>query len=224
MKRTILGWCLANTCVGTLAVLGHQSPAANAAAITPPESSTTSTTSTTTSTTVVVTVPSTTEAPTSTTVQVTVEVPTTESSPPPSLGESYNQAIPSPWRNAIPLYVKIIPGPTSWTDPRHGILVSEKQASRSYEELLFTIGHEFGHQIAYLYGDVWNYGGAPPVGWPGQHDPEAWADCVGQAFTGHRFSDRCSSASLAFTQDWLASGPSSHEVTYPGFVPGEPSP
>lgn len=169
---------------------------------------------------------------TTTTTSVPVKVTTTtvaavveEATPveaAPSLEEAFAQAVPAVWRDALPMYIDIIPGSTSWSDPRHGIHVSERHANRSYGELLFTIAHEFGHQISYIFGDVWNYGGAPPVGWPGNAsgDQETWADCVGQAFTGHRFGNRCTSADLAFTQDWLSVGPYGHAITYPGATLG----
>lgn len=234
MKR-ILVWCAINITIGTLAIVGHSPAEAKVAPVVTPIVEVTTTTeaavpstteavalTTTTTEVPVTTVPPTTVPKVTTT---TVAAPVVEEEVPveaPSLEGAFAEAVPAVWRNALPMYIDIIPGNTSWTDPRHGIHISERHANRSYGELLFTIAHEFGHQIAYIFGDVWNYGGAPPVGWPGNTsgDQETWADCVGQAFTGHRFGNRCTSADLAFTQDWLSAGPYGHEITYPGATLG----
>jgi hypothetical protein len=114
--------------------------------------------------------------------------------------------------------LEIIEGNTSWASPSGVIQISSAHMSGSSAHLRATLAHEFGHLVAFRYGDS-AYNGAAPKGWPsyGPRPEESWADCVSQAFTGivdpsHGLPP-CSGASLAWTQDWLGQGPAAHTPT-----------
>ncbi len=125
---------------------------------------------------------------------------------------SFQAAVPSTWRSAIPVQLEVIAGNVSWAEPSGRILVSEAHATGPQQRLSSLVAHEFGHLIAFRYGSR-AYNGAAPSGWPAYSDrpEEAWADCVATAFTGiataHHGLPVCSGESLSWTQSWLAQGP-----------------
>ena len=127
------------------------------------------------------------------------------------LRAAYDAVIPAAWQAAITVTLEPIAGTTSWGWPSGRIEIAESHA-RSDATMRVTIAHEFGHLIAFRYGSQ-AYNGAAPSGWPAysSQPAEAWADCVAAAFTGDRTPSHglpaCSGASLAWTVDWLASGP-----------------
>jgi hypothetical protein len=130
---------------------------------------------------------------------------------------AYEAAVPTVWRNAIPVTLRIIPGSTSWGHSSGLIEIGETIVPR-WDLLRTTLAHEFGHLIAYGYGSQ-AYLGAAPAGWPEYSDMpvEGWADCVAWAFTGIADPSHglppCPSSSLSWTQSWLAQGPGAHPRT-----------
>jgi hypothetical protein len=142
--------------------------------------------------------------------------------PPPSrrarVEEAFVTSIPAGWRAAIPVRLVVIPGQTSWAVPGGEIRVAATHADASMPKLRAVLAHEFGHLIAFRYG-AQTYNGAAPKGWPayGARPEEAWADCVSQAATGvldpSYGQPPCGGASLSWTRQWLAAGPSAHPVT-----------
>jgi hypothetical protein len=122
------------------------------------------------------------------------------------------EAVPGRWRAAIPVSFQVIAGRTSWSSFSGLIQVGDGQLTSAVPHATFIIAHEFGHLIAWHYGtDAFN--GAGPAGFPytGQMPEEMWADCVAQAFTGSSYPTPglhgCPSDALAFTTQFLTSGP-----------------
>jgi hypothetical protein len=120
---------------------------------------------------------------------------------------AYHDTIPDKWKAEVPVHYEVRPGSTSLSFPDGLEAISSFHATGPLARLEFVVAHEFGHEIAFKFGSG-AYNGAAPTGWPGPDDPEAWADCVGVAFTGRPSpiaSHQCpDSASLAFTVEWLA--------------------
>ena len=93
-------------------------------------------------------------------------------------------AIPRQWRESVPVVWSVaeVGGgqlALAYYDGR--IIVSPRLMSRSAEEVLFTVAHEMGHQIAYAL--ISPRAGMPPQGFvdiaPPYNDVrEGWADCA----------------------------------------------
>jgi hypothetical protein len=120
--------------------------------------------------------------------------------------------VPGNWRQALPVTLSIIEGPTSlsWTDGR--IEVGSVHATGDWTRLQAVMGHEFGHQVGFHYGSQAHLGAAPE-GWPpsGEVPPEeAWADCVSGSYIAYY---PCGGSSQPWTVDWLAPGPDAHPRT-----------
>jgi hypothetical protein len=119
--------------------------------------------------------------------------------------------VPTAWRQAVPVRLSIIDGPTSlsWTDGR--IEVGSVHASGDWARLQAVMAHEFGHQVGFGYGSQAEPGAAPQ-GWPPSGSPlvEGWGDCVSRAFISYY---PCGGGSLTWTSDWLAPGPAAHPRT-----------
>lgn len=99
-------------------------------------------------------------------------------------------AIPREWRESVPVVWTVGNAgrghlALSYLDGR--TILSPRLMSRSAEELLATVAHEMGHQIAFaLVSPVF---GMPPQGFmdiaPSYNDVrEGWADCVARVWTG----------------------------------------
>ena len=185
-RRLLTGW-IALVLVGSLAGLAVRpdSPDPRVATVAQAPRATTTTVA-----------PTTTLAPTTT---------TTAPPPPPT-------TVPGRWLAAIPVSFQVISGKTSWSSFSGLIQVGDWQLTHSVGDAKFTLTHEFGHLIAWHYGtDAFN--GAGPAGFPysGQLPEEMWADCVAQSFTGTSYPTYplgpCPSDALAFTTQFLASGP-----------------
>lgn len=98
----------------------------------------------------------------------------------------------------------------SYRDGR--IVISPRLMNRSSEEVLATVAHEMGHQIAFALVDP--AFGTPPQVFveraPGYNDiREGWSDCVARAWTGSTFhtlseSRPCSSETAQFVAGLLA--------------------
>jgi hypothetical protein len=186
----------------------------------PPAPTTTTTTAPpppppTTTTTVPVTVPPTTPKPRATT---TTAAPTPVAAAAPVApvdGPAYamglvQQVVPATWLAKVPVHIQIIAGKTSWSSWGGLIEIDEWHLFKSsVAHAQNTLAHEWGHQVAWLYGtDVYN--GAPPAGFPAS-GAEQWADCVAEALTGTSYPSsglgRCPAAALSFTSSFLAAGP-----------------
>jgi len=119
--------------------------------------------------------------------------------------------VPSVWRQALPVQLSIIEGPTSlsWTDGR--LEVGTVHATGDWTRLEAVMAHEFGHHVAFGYGSQAELGAAPE-GWPpsGASPVETWADCVSSSYIPYY---PCGGSSLTWTSDWLAAGPAAHPRT-----------
>lgn len=120
---------------------------------------------------------------------------------------AYQDTIPDHWKALVPVHYELRGDSTSLSFPDGLESISAFHANGAYARLQFVIGHEFGHEIAFRFGSGAYYGAAPE-GWPGPADPEAWADCVGVAFTGRPSpiaAHQCTEGpALDFTVNWLA--------------------
>jgi hypothetical protein len=120
--------------------------------------------------------------------------------------------IPVVWRDALPVQLSIIEGPTSWSAPDGTIQVGSVHATGEWDRLRAVMGHEFGHQVGFFYGSQ-EHNGAAPTGWPpsGYTPPEeAWADCVSASYFAYY---PCGGSSQAWTADWMGQGPGAHPRT-----------
>jgi len=101
-------------------------------------------------------------------------------------------AIPRQWRESVPVVwsvAEVGDGQLALAYYDGRIILSPRLMSRSAEEVLFTVAHEMGHQIAYAL--ISPRAGMPPQGFvdiaPPYNDVrEGWADCVARAWTGSR--------------------------------------
>jgi len=101
-------------------------------------------------------------------------------------------AIPRQWRESVPVVWSVAEmggGQLALAYYDGRIVLSPRLMARSAEEVLFTVAHEMGHQIAYAL--VSPRAGMPPQGFvdiaPPYNDVrEGWADCVARAWTGSR--------------------------------------
>jgi hypothetical protein len=131
---------------------------------------------------------------------------------------AYLASVPGPWRSAIPVRFELIPGDTSWAYSDGTIKIGSTHANGPESILRATVAHEFGHLIAFRYGSQ-AYTGAAPEGWPtySGRPEEAWADCVGRAFSGVSAPSHglpaCAGSSLSWAADWLRAGPGAHPAT-----------
>jgi hypothetical protein len=158
---------------------------------------------------------------------VTIAPPTTVAPPPPpasvvnepapAASAEYamsliGQVVPARWLAAVPVRFQVIPGNTSWSSWGGLIEVGEWHLTSSVARAKNVLTHEWGHQVAWLYGtDAYN--GAPPAGFPhsGSNTEEQWADCVAEALTGTSYPTgglgRCPGDALAFTAAFFARAP-----------------
>ena len=131
---------------------------------------------------------------------------------------AFDGAVPTAWRQAVPVQLSIIEGSTSlsWTDGR--LEVGTVHATGEWARLGAVMAHEFGHHVAFRYGAQAELGAAP-AGWPpsGEVPVERWADCVSNTFTGYGYASHgqapCSGSSQTWTNDWLVPGPAAHPRT-----------
>lgn len=134
------------------------------------------------------------------------------------LQRSFEAAVPTAWRLAVPVRFAVSDGQYSWAHTSGLIEIARAHASGDAAGLGDLLAHEFGHLIAFRYGTQ-AYAGAPPAGWPGTapRPEEAWADCVQRAFTGRSTGTHgqqpCDGHPLAWTTEWLAKGPLAHPRT-----------
>jgi hypothetical protein len=192
--------------VPTAAVVTTTVPSTTVPATTAPATTAPATTVPATTVPATSVVPPTTAAP-QPSVAITVSAPDTPSDPIDRVLAAYRDTIPDKWKAEVPVHYEVRAGSTSLSYPDGLEAISSFHATGSFVRLEFVIGHEFGHQIAFKFGSG-AYNGAAPAGWPGPSDPEAWADCVGVAFTGRPSpiaSHQCpEGAALTFTVEWLA--------------------
>jgi hypothetical protein len=114
-------------------------------------------------------------------------------------------AIPLDWRQLVPVVWSIgevSPGSLALTFYDGTTIVSPRLLRRSSEELLATIAHEMGHQIAISL--VPANDGSPPRGFvefvpgnPYNRFDEGWADCVSRVWTGSSIHTSSESASCS---------------------------
>jgi hypothetical protein len=120
--------------------------------------------------------------------------------------------VPTGWRQALPVQLSIIDGPTSLSGNNGTIQVGSVHASGDWNKLQAVMAHEFGHQVGFGYGSQAEPGAAP-TGWPPYGSPlvEGWADCVSLSWTVYGYP--CGGSSLPWTSDWLAPGPGAYPRT-----------
>ena len=131
---------------------------------------------------------------------------------------AFDGAVPTSWRQALPVQMSIIDGSTSlsWTDGR--LEVGTVHATGEWARLGAVMAHEFGHHVSFRYGSQAELGAAPS-GWPvsGEIPVERWADCVSNTFTAYGYGshgqETCGGSSQTWTNDWLAPGPDAHPRT-----------
>ena len=119
--------------------------------------------------------------------------------------------IPAAWRQALPVTLSIIEGPTSWSGSDGTIQVGSVHATGEWARLQALMGHEFGHQVGFNYGSQAEPGAAP-TGWPPSEGVpvEAWADCVSGSYITYY---PCGASSQGWTIDWMAPGPAAYPRT-----------
>ncbi len=123
-----------------------------------------------------------------------------------------HQVVPARWLAAVPVHFLVIPGQTSWSSWGGLIEIGDWHLTSSVARARNVITHEWGHQVAWLYGSD-AYNGAPPTGFPysGHSPEEQWADCVAEALTGTSYPTGglgpCPSAALAFTASFFSRAP-----------------
>jgi hypothetical protein len=112
----------------------------------------------------------------------------------------------------VPGRFQVIPGKTSWSSWGGLIEIGDWHLTSSVARAKNVLTHEWGHQVAWLYGtDAFN--GAPPAGFPytGGNGEEQWADCVAEALTGTSYPTgglgRCPGDALTFTSAFFARAP-----------------
>ena len=119
---------------------------------------------------------------------------------------------PGAWTSSVPYRIEMIGGSASWAASNGVIYIPTDVAAGDWTMLVVTLGHEWGHLVAYWFG-AQTYLGAPPDGFPADvaQPVEQWADCVSQVLTGVARPSHglppCRPDSLAFTADFLANGP-----------------
>ncbi len=120
--------------------------------------------------------------------------------------ELVRSVVPGRWLAAVPVYVEVIPGNTSWSSYGGLIEIGDWHLFDSEARARFVLAHEWGHQAAWRFGPD-TYDGQPPAGFPGDGSSpeEQWADCVAEVLTG--MSGGCPTAGFAFTARWIAAGP-----------------
>ncbi|HET7489789.1 MAG TPA: hypothetical protein VFJ85_17815 [Acidimicrobiales bacterium] len=129
--------------------------------------------------------------------------------------------VPADWLAAVPVRIALVPGNTSLA--QRGLLLMGTRSLAGRNALFLTV-HEWGHEVAYLYGTQAS-AGAPPAGFPyaGPRPEETFADCVANALTGARLATDgtyafCSAGLAAWVAGWLATGPASHAMVPPRTV------
>jgi|SRR5581483_371327 len=123
-------------------------------------------------------------------------------------------SVPRDWAQAVPVHIEIVPGNTSLSSPGGLIRLGRGQMEGSWDHARFIASHEWGHQLAFRYGDQ-AFAGAPPAGFPygGVHPEEVWADCVARTLTGVSWPTYgqypvCDAGLAGWAGRWLAPGPS----------------
>ena len=130
-----------------------------------------------------------------------------------------SQVVPARWLAAVPVHFKVIPGQTSWSSWGGLIEIGEWHLMSSVARAKNVLTHEWGHEVAWLYGTD-DYNGAPPAGFPyrGANTEEQWADCVAEALTGTSYPTgglgRCPGDALSFTAAFFARAPGPRLRTY----------
>ena len=129
------------------------------------------------------------------------------------------QVVPARWLAAVPVRFQVIPGQTSWSSWGGLIEIGEWHLMSSVARAKNVLTHEWGHEVAWLYGTD-DYNGAPPAGFPyrGPNTEEQWADCVAEALTGTSYPTgglgRCPGDALTFTAAFFAKAPGPRLRTY----------
>ncbi len=122
------------------------------------------------------------------------------------------QVVPPRWLAAVPVRIVVIPGNTSWSSWGGLIELGDWHLTSSAARARNVLAHEWGHQVAWLYGTD-SYNGAPPAGFPyqGRTPEEQWADCVAEALTGTSNPTGglgpCPGDALAFTASFFGRAP-----------------
>jgi hypothetical protein len=122
------------------------------------------------------------------------------------------QVVPARWLAAVPVRFQVIAGKTSWSSWGGLIEIGDWHLLSSVARARNVITHEWGHQVAWLYGSD-AYNGAPPTGFPysGGNPEEQWADCVAEALTGTSYPTGglgpCPSDALSFTSAFFSRAP-----------------
>jgi hypothetical protein len=123
------------------------------------------------------------------------------------------------WGAAVSVKITVIDGNTSWSSSGGVIRFGRGQLVGSWDHARFIATHEWGHQVAFLYGSQADFG-APPDGFPyhGRHPEEVWADCVARTLTGlswptDRTYPRCDADLAGWAGSWLAPGPGARTRT-----------
>ena len=123
-----------------------------------------------------------------------------------------SSAVTGPWLEALPVSLSLISGGSSLSSTDGSIQVASYHASGPWNRLQAIMAHEFGHHVAFGYGDQSELGAAP-AGWPPSGSPpvERWADCVAHVFTGNELASHgqtpCEGDSLGFTEEYLREDP-----------------
>lgn len=126
--------------------------------------------------------------------------------------------VPVAWRTAITTNVVLSNDGVTASRPDGRIRVALEHATGDGNRLVAIMAHEFGHLVAYAYGNHQELGAAPD-GWPrsGAIPVEHWADCVARAWTGTALASHgqapCDGDALGWATTWLAAGPAAHPRT-----------
>jgi len=128
-------------------------------------------------------------------------------------------SVPSAWAAAVPVHVTVVPGSTSQSSEGGVIRLGAGQLVGSWDHARFIATHEWGHQLAFLYGSQ-AFFGAPPDGFPyhGVHPEEVWADCVARGLTGvswptYGLYPQCDAGLAGWARVWLGAGPGARPRT-----------
>ena len=122
--------------------------------------------------------------------------------------------VPSGWFDSADLQWELLGGSSSMATNNPPTIGVGSLHFENPAKLRFILAHEWGHHVAFFYGDPDLSPGHPPIGFDaGGNDPiEMWAGCVAEVLVPDYWISthglpQCPSSAKSFTAEFLAAGP-----------------
>lgn len=128
--------------------------------------------------------------------------------------QALDSVVPAGWFTSAELQWYLLDGSSSLSTNRPPLIEVGRDHFENPAKLRFILAHEWGHHVAFRYGDNSVLPGEPPIGFDagGNEPAEMWAGCVAEVLVPDYWISthglpHCAPEAKQFTANFLAAGP-----------------